>query len=112
VPNDISPPAGEEITERIDGRQAVLGRERDDALAMHNCRRIGRYDQGAARCALEDLDRTFDVRHALDTGGHNFQGKCSRGSLGPRKVVVVGRCLWVAHDKRAGQVWRDLLEHR
>jgi hypothetical protein len=49
------------MTARVDRRQAVPGRERDDEITMEDGRGIRRQDQAAVRHAGEQLDGALDV---------------------------------------------------
>src|SRR5215471_386244 len=50
-----------EITERVDCRQAVPGRQRDNEVAMDSDRVIRQQNQAAVRYTREGLDGAFDV---------------------------------------------------
>jgi hypothetical protein len=70
-------------TGRIDRRQAVLGRERDDEIAMQGGRVIRRQEQAAGRHAREGLDG------ALDAGGVPPLGALKKGLLRVRLSPII-----------------------
>ena len=63
----------DQIPERIDPRQAMLRRERDDQVSMGDGKDIRRHDQSAVRHACEVLDHLLDLVGRLDGTGVRLQ---------------------------------------
>ena len=72
-------------TERVDRRQAVPGRERDNEIAMQEGGGIRRQDQAAIRLARKRLDGALDVGGCLDAAGHKLERERRRHGLTRRR---------------------------
>ena len=102
----------DEIPERVDRRQAMAGRERDDEIAMQDGGVIRRQEQTAVRRARKRLDGALDVGGGLDGAGHKLDRERWGDGLGRPQEVIVGGCLGIADKSGARHARRDLLEHR
>src|SRR5262245_10277154 len=64
--------AGGEVAKGIDRRESVLGRQRDDQVAMNRRQRAGGYEQAAVRSGCECRDRALDLVRVAHNGRAQF----------------------------------------
>src|SRR5262245_48928461 len=122
LPKLVNPfhPVGHEATcgdkeaVRIDGRQAMLCRERDDEVAMSIGCAVRQYDQAAFRRGMsEGGNSAADISSiVLDWSKHRLDLKLRRGDLGTTQVeIIIGSCFGIDHESHTSKPRLNLLEH-
>src|SRR6266508_3012965 len=95
---------------RVDRRQAMARRERDDEIAMQDAGAIRQHDKASIRQARERLDGALDVGGVIYRTGHEFERERRRNVLGRADEVIVRRRYGIGHEGGAPEMWRDLFE--
>src|SRR5262249_60400250 len=79
-------------TERVDGREAVSRRQRDDRVAMYQHEGAWQHNQTTARLPCERSDGGFDLGRVVNRRSDSFHAdRRSRGFEGLEKALRIRR---------------------
>jgi hypothetical protein len=97
---------GDEVAERIDGRQAMPGGERDDRSTVARGEEVRQHEERAIGCARKLLDHTFHLARVVSRCGKRLYRQRRRCGL-DRLRIKERRRVRVEEICDARDVWSD-----
>src|SRR5215470_3332092 len=108
----MRPPASHKLTKRVDRRQTVLGRKRDQKIAVGERRDVRWQKQTAVPCTREGVKKTFNVGGILDWAGNKLDRKRRRRDIRRVQKEAIDNALRIGDESGASKMRRDFLEKR